>query len=59
MDKKNRDKARKDSAEDIYDPPHKKPGGGWLNDYSEKEREERQEYRETWRSSRDNRHKPK
>lgn len=59
MDKDNREKAQQDSANDKYDPPHSKPGGGWLNNYTEKEVEDQREYRETWRANRDNIEKQK
>ena len=59
MDKKNQEKAREDSVNDKYDPPHQKPGGGWVNNYSEKEINRIEEYKETWRDNKDNMDKQK
>ena len=52
-DKDYHNKGQEDASEGKYDPPHSKPGGGWLNDYSDEEVEDQKDYKQGWRHTTD------
>lgn len=48
-------KGQKDGSKGIYAPPHRKFGGGWLNNYTQREFDEIEAYNKGYQNAKNQR----